>query len=114
MNSKKAMKRKSDHSVSFVMENGRAYSLRAFTLIELLALSAILAILAALLLPSLARAKARAVQIQCVSNYKQVGVALQMYVGESHDRLPPGNNAAAPEYLDLTQRPAYNATSLNL
>ena len=86
---------------------------RAFTLIELLVVIAVIAILAALLLPALARAKARAVQIQCVSNYRQVGVALQIYLNESADQLPPGNNPAAPNYLDSTELPAYNANSTN-
>ena len=55
---------------------------RAFTLIELLVVIAIIAILAALLLPALTRAKQRAKQIACISNMKQIGVALVMYADD--------------------------------
>jgi prepilin-type processing-associated H-X9-DG protein len=82
-------------------------------LIELLVVIAIIGILAALLLPVLSAAKTHAIQVQCLSNYKQVGVALKMYLDESNDQLPPGNNPDAPNYLDLSETPAYNATLTN-
>jgi prepilin-type N-terminal cleavage/methylation domain-containing protein/prepilin-type processing-associated H-X9-DG protein len=61
---------------------------RAFTVIELLVVMAVITLLAALLIPALNSAFERARRIQCLSNIRQVGLAFQIYAQDTNDRLP--------------------------
>jgi prepilin-type N-terminal cleavage/methylation domain-containing protein len=81
---------------------------RGFTLIELLVMVAIIAILAALLLPALSRGKAQAQRATCLNNLKQIDLAIQLYAGANGDMLPTAPDTSlttGPNSFDWFYKP---------
>jgi prepilin-type N-terminal cleavage/methylation domain-containing protein len=83
----------------------------AFTLIELLVVIAIIAVLAALLLPALARAKQKAWRADCLSNLSQLGIAFSLYLDDSSDCFPDRRDLKTSLPGGYRQGPAWPVTS---
>ncbi len=80
-----------------------------FTLIELLVVISIIAILVGILLPTLSAVRTRAKQVGCASNLRQIGLVLEMYLGDYDEYMPKASFMPAP-FEPLSSDPSFNET----
>jgi prepilin-type N-terminal cleavage/methylation domain-containing protein/prepilin-type processing-associated H-X9-DG protein len=79
---------------SALQQSGTAGGIAAFTLVELLVVMVIIALLASMVLPALARAKESARGVQCLSQMRQLGMAVRLYADEHLDEFPRSQHSA--------------------
>src|SRR6266513_4458959 len=85
----------------------RPERISAFTLLELLVVISIIVVLAALLLPALAKTKAKANRIACLNNLKQIGAASHLFANEHGDKFPvevSTNQGGSLEYVQSARK----------
>src|SRR5579872_7516391 len=90
--------------IAYIVKRMKSSSPRAFTLVELLVVIGIIAVLIALLLPALNRAREHSKRIYCMSNARQIAMGLMAYVNESKGWMPPESNTIW-DYGDPTLPP---------
>ena len=93
------------------MKRSRSKHWGGFTVWELVVILALLALLAALLLPALAQAKRKSSRINCINNVKQIGTAARLWAGDNNDRFPDQVPASGGGLSDtnMTKAPAWAA-----